>query len=77
MKGRQKGRPTKWVSASVDQWLYVDKTGFRFRVVEKWARKDKRVGELTVSVGGLRWRPANGKAQRRWTWQEVADWLSS
>jgi hypothetical protein len=77
MKGRQKGRPTKWVSASVDQWLGVDKTGFRFRVWEKWARKDKRVGELTVSVGGLRWLPAKGKARRRRSWQEVADWLSA
>ncbi len=77
MKGRQKGRPTKWVSATVDQWLDVDKTGLRFRVWEKWAHKYKRVGELTVSVGGLRWLPANGKAQRRRSWQEVAEWLST
>ena len=77
MKGRQKGRPTKWVSASVDQWLGVDKTGFKFMVWEKWAHKDKMVGTLTVSVGGLRWLPPKGKAQRRRTWQEVADWLSS
>ena len=77
MKGRQPGRPTKWVSARVDQWLRVDKTGFRFRIWEKWVHKDKLLGTLTVSVGGVRWLPAKGKAQRRRNWQEVADWLSS
>jgi hypothetical protein len=77
MKGRQSGRPTKWVYATVDQWLHVDKTGFRFAVWEKWKRKEKKVGTLTVSVGGIRWLPARGKAQRWRTWQEIADWLST
>jgi hypothetical protein len=76
MKGRQPGRATKWVHASVEQGIRVDRTGFRFAVWEKWKRKERMVGTLTVSVGGLRWLPANGKAQRRHDWREVAEWLS-
>jgi len=77
MKGRQKGRPTKWVYASVDQWLDVNKTGFRFEVWEKCKRNEKKVGILVVSVGGTRWLPRHGKARRWRNWQEAADWLSS
>ena len=77
MKGRQPGRATKWVHASVEQGIYVDRTGFKFAVWEKWKRKERMVGTLTVSVGGLRWLPANGKAQRRHNWVEVAEWLSA
>jgi hypothetical protein len=76
MKGRQKGRPTKWVRASVEQWVDVNKTGFLFEVSRKWKRNQKTVGTLTVSVGGLRWLPANGKATRRKPWHEVAEWLT-
>jgi len=76
MKGRQKGRPTKWVHAGVEQFVAVNRTGFRFTVWEKWKRKDKRVGTLAVNVGGLRWLPANGKAYRRRSWDEVAELLS-
>ena len=76
MKGRQPGRATKWVYGSVEQWIPVDRSGFRFAVWEKWKRKERMVGTLTVSVGGLRWLPANGKAQRRHDWREVAEWLS-
>ncbi len=76
MKGQQKGRPTKWVRASVGQWIDVDRTGFKFAVWEKWKRKERMVGTLTVSVGGLRWLPANGKAQRCRSCSEVAEWLS-
>lgn len=77
MKGRQAGRPTKWVYASVEQWLEINKTGFQFAVWEKWKRKKKMVGTLTVSVGGIRWLPANGKAQRRRSWDEVSDLLGN
>jgi hypothetical protein len=76
MKGRQKGRPTKWVHAHMEQAVGVDRTGFRFVVWEKWKRTEKRVGTLTVSVGGLRWLSANGKARRRRSWGEVADMLN-
>lgn len=75
MKGRQPGRPTKWVYAHVGQWVDVDRTGFKFVVCQKWKHKEKRIGTLTVSVGGLRWLPAKGKARRRRTWTEVGDWL--
>jgi hypothetical protein len=76
MKGRQKGRPTKWVSASVEQWIDVNKAGFRFHVAPKWKRNTKTTGTLIVSVGGLRWLPRSGKRTRWWSWDEVADLLS-
>ena len=71
MKGRQAGRPTKRVYASVVQWLEINKTGVKFSVWEKWKRKKKMLGTLTVSVGGIRWLPANGKARRRRSWDDV------
>lgn len=76
MKGRQKGRPTKWVYASVEQWFYVDKSGFRFEVWEKWKKSSKKVGTLTVSVGGLRWLPPKGKVPHRQNWLNVSKWLT-
>jgi hypothetical protein len=76
MKGRQPGRPTKWVYATVAQEIDVDRSGFKFVVCEKWKHKRKRLGTLTVSVGGLRWLPAKGKASRRHDWLEIAEWLS-
>ena len=77
MKGRQKGRATKWVDACIEQWVDVNRTGVRFAIWEKWKRNRKKVGELTVSVGGLRWVPASGKKERRRTWQEVEGWFAS
>jgi hypothetical protein len=52
MKGRQPGRPTKWVRAQIGQDVDVDRTGFSFVVWEKWKRIEKRVGTLTVGVSG-------------------------
>ena len=77
MRGRQPGRATKWVYASVEQELDLDRTGFHFVVCEKWKRKHKRLGTLVVSVGGLRWLPAKGKYHRRRDWAAVAEWLTS
>ena len=61
MKGRQKGRPTKWVHATIEQSIFVDRAGFTFSVWRKWKRNRSMVGTLTVSVGGLRWLPVRGK----------------
>ena len=76
-RGRQPGRPTKWVYASVEQWIDIDRSGLRFVVYEKWKQKRKRLGTLVVSVGGLRWRPGNGKFHRRRDWRAAAEWLTS
>lgn len=76
MRGRQPGRPTKWVYANVDQWFEVTRTGVSFEVWRKWKRKEQKLGTLVVSVGGLRWRPASGKYHRWRRWDKVADWLS-
>lgn len=77
MRGRQKGRPTKWVQASVTESISIGKPGIQFEVWEKWKRKDRKLGTLIVSVGGLRWRPSNGKLSRQRNWESLAEWLSS
>jgi len=76
MRGRQPGRPTKRVSASIEQPIDVDRNGVAFRVSKKWTKSGGLLGTLLVSNGGLRWRPANGKYLRRKTWEKVADFLS-
>lgn len=75
MKGRQKGRPTKWVQASVEQLIDVNRAGIRFDVSAKWKRNEKTVGTLIVSVGGLRWLPRHGRATRWRDWNQVEAWL--
>jgi len=75
MKGRQKGRPTKWVSATISEDFDIGKPGVRFEIWEKWKQKDRKLGTLTVSVGGLRWRPQNGKTTNQKGWTEVSDWF--
>jgi hypothetical protein len=76
MKGRQKGRPTKWVSATISEYFGIGRTGVQFEVWEKWKRKDRKLGTLTVSVGGLRWRPQKGKLSRPQNWAAVSEWFN-
>ena len=73
MRGRQPGRPTKWVRARVGAPVDIGKRGISFEVWDKWKRSPTKVGTLTVSVGGLRWRPASGKILRQKTWEAFAD----
>ncbi|HEY2761473.1 MAG TPA: hypothetical protein VGI75_12040 [Pirellulales bacterium] len=77
MKGRRKGRPTKWVSAQVEQSIYIGKPGVKFEVWGKWKKKDRKLGTLVVSVGGLRWKPMNGKTSRPKSWNDVAELFAS
>lgn len=75
MKGRQKGRPTKRVLATVREPLLVGKPGVTFEVWDKWRRKRRKVGTLTVSVGGLRWWPRDSPNYRQRKWEDVAAWF--
>ena len=75
MKGRQQGRPVMWVYASANEKHETGKAGFTFEVWEKWRKTPQtKYGTLTVSVGGVRWSPAGGKARRR-TWKKLATWM--
>ncbi len=77
MKGKQRGRPTKWVMASLDEMFWLGKRGITIEVWQKWKRKDRKVGTLTVSVGGLRWRPNKVHAQnyRQRSWRKLDEWF--
>jgi hypothetical protein len=75
MKGRQKGRPTKRVLATIQEPLLVGKPGVTFEVWDKWRRKRRKVGTLTVSVGGLRWWPRDSPNYRQRKWEDVAAWF--
>jgi hypothetical protein len=75
MKGRQKGRPTKWVVASIREQVWVGKVGVTFEVWEKWKRNRRKLGTLTVSVGGLRWWPRKAENYRQCSWKKFAEWF--
>jgi hypothetical protein len=75
MKGRQKGRPTKWVEATVEEAVAIGKPGVTFEVWTKWKRTRKKLGTLTVSVGGLRWWPHKAPSYRQKSWDKLADWF--
>jgi hypothetical protein len=47
------GKPTKWARVSINQPMWLNKTGLEIVVWDKWGRKRK--GTLVVSIGGLRW----------------------
>jgi hypothetical protein len=74
-RGRRPGRPTKWLWAQVHEPMQLSRTGITFEVWGKWKKKDKKLGTLTVSVGGLRWLPSGGKWTRRKSWRKTAEWL--
>jgi len=74
-RGRRPGRPTKWLWAQVHEPMQLSRTGITFEVWGKWKKKDKKLGTLTVSVGGLRWLPSSGKWTRRKSWRKTAEWL--
>jgi len=77
MKGRQKGRPTKWVFASISESIQVGKPGVTFEVWGKWKKKRRKLGTLTVSVGGLRWSPHKSPKSkyRQRSWEKVSEWF--
>ncbi len=77
MKGRQKGRPTKWVKATMEQTVVIGKPGIQFEVWEKWKKRRKKLGTLTVSVGGLRWWPHKAQGYRQRSWEKVAEWFEN
>lgn len=77
MKGRQRGRPTKWVVASVNEAIAVGKPGVTFEVWDKWRKKRRKLGTLTISVGGLRWWPHKAPRERQRTWEELDLWFNS
>ncbi len=76
MKGRQQGRPTKWVSATLKEHVSVGKPGVKFEVWEKWKKNRRKLGTLTISVGGLRWRPHKGKLSKQRSWDAFAEWFA-
>jgi hypothetical protein len=75
MKGRQKGRPTKWVNARVYEPVDIGKRGVTFEVWRKWKRTRRKLGTLTVSVGGLRWWSHKAPRARRRSWNRLAEWF--
>ena len=76
MKGRQPGRPTKWVSASLFEVVDIGKRGIQLEVWEKWKKQRRKVGTLTISVGGLRWRSPSGKLLKQKSWDAFAEWFT-
>jgi hypothetical protein len=78
MASRAKGLPTKWVYAKVREELSVGKPGVKFEVWDKWKwnGKEKKLGTLIVSVGGLRWRPRKGRISQK-SWDAVKAWFGT
>jgi len=77
MKGRQKGRPIKWVSATIREPVAIGKPGIEFEVWDKWSKKKQsKFGTLIVSVGGLRWWPCNGKVSKQISWDDLTKWFT-
>ena len=73
MRGRQPGRPTKRVYASVEQWLEIDRSGFHFMIYEKWKQKRKlsAAGKAAI-VAALKKRWAAKRAEAAGTKKTAA-----
>jgi hypothetical protein len=61
------------VSAKVHESIPIGKAGVTFEIWGKWKKKCKKLGTLTVSVGGLRWWPHKSPKQRQINWEEFAE----
>jgi hypothetical protein len=77
MRGRVSGRPTKWLLATINESVEMGKAGFKFEVWRKWKKVDKKLGTLTISVGGLRWLGSHGKKEHRRSWDEVREFFET
>ena len=65
-----KGRPTKWVTAVLDEPIALGKSGITIHIYDKWGGKR---GTCKISVGGIRWRPSSGKGFRHISWKRIED----
>ena len=45
------------------------------KLPRQWKKKRRKLGTLTVSVGGLRWWPHKAPRERQRTWEELAEWF--
>jgi hypothetical protein len=73
MPQRRMGKPTKWVGANTEQYLWLNKSGITFEVWDKWKRTKRKLGTLTISVGGLRWWPHKAPKYRSINWEKFAE----
>lgn len=76
MRGRRPGRATKLVSAQVLESVAIGRAGITFEVWRKWKKNRRKLGTLTVSVGGLRWWPHKAPKYRQRSWNTVAEWFA-
>lgn len=51
----------------------VNKRGVEFEVWDNWKKTPCKQGTLAVTVGGLAWRPQNGKRYQRRSGDKVAE----
>lgn len=72
-----KGKFSKWVSATVNEPLWLGKPGVTFQVWSKHKKARKKLGTLTVSVGGLRWLSYQGKKEIPVSWDRVREWFEA
>lgn len=65
-----RGRPSKWVTATVIPPITLGKSGIEIVVWDKWGKR--RRGTAIISVGGIRWYPY--KRSKRYitlTWERL------
>lgn len=72
-----RGKFLKWVSATVNEPLWLGKAGVTFQIWSKRKKAKKKLGTLTVSVGGLRWLSYKGKKEIPVSWDRVRDWFEA
>lgn len=71
-----RGRPGKWVTATVIPPVRLGKSGIKVVVWDKWGKR--RRGTAVISVGGIRWYPY--KHRKRFitiTWDKLDGMLDA
>jgi len=66
-----KGRPSKWVEATVKEPIFLGKSGITLKVWDKYGKKHKAI--IVVSVGGIQWYPYNKKKAKRISWDRLEE----
>lgn len=64
-----KGRPQKWVTATISEPIALSKSGIKIVIWDKWGKTRK--GTAIISVGGISWYSYQAKKRKFISWDKM------
>lgn len=70
-----KGRPQKWVTATISEPIALGKAGIEIVIYQK--RKTKRIGRAIIRVGGVHLYSYKAKKSKLISWDKLLETVNS